>query len=238
MSPDSASVTALPNARASSRPADTAVQKYENVHDNPAWLIASRLPPQLPGVRLVVPPEALRSAYHALLDAVPQLLRAHRPDVALHIGRAADQAYFSLERSAPRDGYHQVPDVDRRVFTKAETKACWGRAPAALATALDLDAVLAAWRRHLGATKGSAGKKGKPSLPQQGAAPPDVRVTDDVGTFVCGFAYYASLAEMAKREDGAARRAVFLHVPPLETEAEMEMGREVVVALVKALAEV
>ena len=174
-------------------------------------------------------PEPLRSAYHSLLDVVPALIREHRPDVALHIGRAEDQAYFSVERSAPRDGYHQIPDVDRKVFTKAETKACWGKGPATIATALDLDAVREAWERQLRMASGGGGKKGK----AKGAAP-ELRVSDDVGTYVCGFAYYASLAEMAKVGNG--RKAVFLHVPP-QTGEDVEMGKEVVVALLKALAE-
>ena len=222
-----ASASVSPSLTSAQTPLIKQAQAYQNIADNPSWRIASRLPPALPGVHLVVHPEPLRSAYHTLLDLVPRLIREHRPDVALHIGRAAEQAYFSVERSAPRDGYHQFPDVDRRVFTKAETRECWGKGQAALATSLDLDAVLEAWRRELLAACGG-GKNGK-------GAVPEVRVSDDVGTYVCGFAYYASLAEMAKGGDG--RRAVFLHVPALETEADIEKGKDVVLALIKALAE-
>jgi pyrrolidone-carboxylate peptidase len=146
----------------------------------------------------------------------PQLLATHEPDIILHIGLAVGQSYYSLEKSAPKSGYHQIADETRRVFTKAETKKVWGKLPDSLATTLNLEAVGLEFNAGLKRRKYAA----------------DVRVTDDVGEFVCGFVYFASLAEMARK--GGMRPVVFLHVPDMETET----GAGVVVELVKALVEV
>ena len=64
----------------------------------------------------------------------------------------------------------------------------------------------------------------------------DVRASDDVGNYVCGWLYYLSLRWFWKEKKPA--RVVFLHVPMLESEEELEMGRNVVVALVRAMIEV
>ena len=63
----------------------------------------------------------------------------------------------------------------------------------------------------------------------------DVRLSDDVGNYVCGFVYYTSLTELAKRGDGQ-RAATFLHIPLLKTEEDIEKGERVVLALIGALA--
>lgn len=64
----------------------------------------------------------------------------------------------------------------------------------------------------------------------------DVRVSDDVGDFVCGFIYYESLELLERTSKGAKRDVVFLHVPPLKNKGDIERGVEVVGELVKALA--
>jgi pyroglutamyl-peptidase len=102
------------------------------------------------------------------------------------------------------------------VFTKAEIKQAWGKSPARLDSLLDFDAVIAGWKARAG--------KGV-----------DVRVSDDVGNYVCGFAYYLSLAQAIHTE--GERRVVFLHVPPLKGEREIEKGVEVTIALIKAIVE-
>jgi pyrrolidone-carboxylate peptidase len=161
---------------------------------NESWEIASRLPPHVqelysyPKIRLIVSPEPIKVSYHAIYDSVPKLLQEHKPDIVLHMGLDEGRTFYGIERSASRDGYHQNLDIDRKVFTKAETKKVWGGFPATLTTTLDLDDVLVRWQ---------SGVKKKDV---------DVRVSDDVGDFVCGFIYYASLAAMG---DGR-RDVVFL----------------------------
>ena len=171
----------------------------------------------------------------------------------LHIGLATERDYFAIEQSADRDDYHQNLDVDRKVFTKAETKKSWGTTKSGaerLSTTLDLDDVMERWRKGLGLSttensgggekeeRGGEGKK-KKKKQKRGAADMavdvDVRLSDGVGNYVCGFIYYATLAGLARQRDDSQRRAVFLHVPPLETEVDVEKGVKVVLALIEAL---
>jgi len=194
---------------------------FQDAIKNPSWEICKLLPPTIaPRIRLLIHPEPLKVSYATVLPIVPQLLADNVPDIVLHIGLALGQSYYSLEKSAPKNGYHQNPDVSRRVFTKAETKKAWGKLPDSLASTVDLESV---------GTKWAAGVKKM----KYGA---DVRVTDDVGEFLCGFVYFATLAEMAKK--GVERPVAFLHVPEMGTEKGFEIGAGVVVELIKALVEV
>jgi len=102
------------------------------------------------------------------------------------------------------------------VFTKAESEKTWGKSPERLETALDFDDVVDRWKK--------------------GGGKADVRGSDDVGNFNCGFIYYLSLEHFWKREDGE-RKVLFLHVPYLKGEKELEKGKEVTVGLIKAIAE-
>lgn len=110
--------------------------------------------------------------------------------------------------------------MSHRVFTKGETKNVWGKSPEILNTTLELEQVVEKWREEL--------RSAKPA--------PDVRLSDDVENFLCGFMYYASLVEMAKKGDGK-RNVVFFHVPLFETEKDIRRGTEVTIALIKGLAE-
>ena len=209
------------------------VQAFQDITRNPSWEIVSRLPEEIPGVRIAIHPESLKAAYHSLYEIVPKLVQSYQPDVVLHVGLAVERDYFAIERSAGRDGYQQNLDMDKKVFTKAESRTSWGKKSAdRLETALDLDAVLEAWRDQLRSTIKENSKKGKGNGPTA-----DVRLSDDVGKYVCGFIYYATLAELARRSD-CKGTALFFHVPPLETEMELENGKKVLEALIGALASV
>ena len=111
----------------------------------------------------------------------------------------------------------------------------WGKEAERLETSFDLAAVAEAWKE--GVRRAGSGKKGQGKAKGKGkGGEVDVRLSDDVGDYVCGFLYYGSLLEMGKRK--ARRDVVFLHVPPLEGEEEIEKGRTVVVELIKALVHV
>lgn len=64
----------------------------------------------------------------------------------------------------------------------------------------------------------------------------DVRGSDDVGAFVCGFVFYLSMEHFRKRSDGETK-VLFLHVPFLRGKEEFEIGKAVTVGLIKAVAE-
>lgn len=223
----------------------------------------SRLPPSLPGIRILAHPDPLRSVYRSLLETAPRLIREHDPDIVVHVGLAPDQTYFGVEQGAPRDGYHQFPDMERRVLTKAESRTVFQNSnsnnsgkkknmvasPEVLETSFDLPSVLEAWKRRLSwnpALSGSGGRKMGARKAADVAV--DVRHTDDVGNYVCGLLYYASLAELAQRGSGSgsgsgggdgkgSRYAVFLHVPPLQTDEEFQRGSLVLGALIETLVE-
>lgn len=205
---------------------------------NPSFEILKRLPTFLPGIDIIAHPEPLRSAYHWLLQTSPQLIQDVQPDIVLHIGVDVERAHFSVERGAARDGYHEYPDLDKRTLTKAETQRVWGKKSAErLESSLDLDAVVDVWQSHF-KTQVKKGKVQKRETAKSQTMP-DVRATDDVGTYVCGFLFYSSLAELEKRDPGGERRnAVFLHVPMLSGEGEIAMGVATVRALIQALGEV
>lgn len=171
------------------------------------------------------------------------LLAEHRPDIVLHVGLDTGRDYFALEASAPRDGYHQVPDMERKVFTKAETKSRWGKLDEYLTTTIDKEDVLRRLRVKLARqhrvnahAKNDRKRVGKDSGPASGSDDDSFRLSDDVGTYICGFIYYTSLAWYALNGTGD-RPVVFLHVPPLPTQEDLEKGTKIVTALVEALAE-
>lgn len=250
---------------------------------NPAFEIIKRLPPQLAppcttnnsynrshpsadAIEIIAHPDPLPSSYHGLLQTVPALVREHADtvDLILLIGVAVGQQYYSVEQSAGRDGYHEVPDLDRRTLAKGEGIKIWGRkSRERLVTSVDLEAVVKNWREGVSAAvhvdQDGKNKKtsrgGKEVAAGQGQQIlPEVRHTDDVGSYVCGMVYYTALAELRRvAEERAAEAskakttgeedangsvegsAVFLHVPLLLGEEQLEVGYGVVVALIRAL---
>ncbi|KAF2683012.1 peptidase C15, pyroglutamyl peptidase I-like protein [Lentithecium fluviatile CBS 122367] len=212
---------------------------FLDINTNPSWKIARNLPPTLPSsnnrtINLIVPESYIPAVYHVILAETPSLIAKHDPHIVLHVGLALDRSYFAVEKSAPREGYHDIPDQNRRVFTRAENKKVFGKAPGELATGFELEGVVEAWRDEcasIGATaKGKSKSKVKAKEKEIGMA--DVRHSDDVGTFVCGFIYYVSLLEMQKK---GRRDVVFLHVPRLECDEEFGVGIEVVEKLIGVL---
>jgi pyroglutamyl-peptidase len=153
----------------------------------------------------------------------------------VHIGLDVDSesGVFKVESSAPKEGYHDIPDIDRKVFTRAENKKTFGKAHTSLLTTLDIDAAIEMWRDGCASftlpRPGVGAKKGK-TADRQGV---DVRLSDDVGTYVCGFQYYVSMFEAQRRSGG--RNVVFLHVPRLEGEEQVAVGVKVVEELIRAL---
>ena len=143
------------------------------------------------------------------------------------MGLAADRDYFAIEKGAERDGYHEIPDEKRKVFTRAETKKVWGKSPARLDTTLDVEDILQKWKESVAAN--NIKTKGKEKMNTV-----DIRTSDDVGNYVCGFVYYASL-EWFWRKYGpqGERRVLFFHVPKME--GIVEQGRDVTVALIKGV---
>jgi pyroglutamyl-peptidase len=155
---------------------------------------------------------------------VTSLVDEHHPDLIVHMGLETTRTSFGLESGAFRDGYHDIPDEARKVFTRAESKKVWGKSPERLNSDVGINAVVEAWKREVKTLNGKG--KGRQFT---------VEASDDVGNYVCGFAYYVSLERCWK--ENRHRNVVFLHVPPCESDDDIKRGVQVVTALVKALVE-
>ncbi|KAH7130129.1 hypothetical protein B0J11DRAFT_522500 [Dendryphion nanum] len=221
---------------------------FNNHPSNPSWTLTHALPsthPKDPKITIATPPSPLTSAYHDILTAVQTLYTEHDPDIVLHIGLddTPGDVRFKVEKSALREGYHELPDRKRRVFTRGENKTVFGKGPARLETGFDVGETVEAWEERVrglklaGAGSGGGekvvGGKGK----GKGMAGTQVEVveSDDVGNYTCGFIYYVGLSEMGKRRRKGD--VVFLHVPWLESEEDVRVGVRVVEELIGVLVE-
>jgi pyroglutamyl-peptidase len=205
---------------------------FLNITTNPSFEIVRNLPNQInhrdQEITIHAHPTSLKVSYHDCASLLPSLLTEKEWDIVIHIGLDVESSCFHIERGAMREGYHTYPTEDRKVFTKAENKKLWGKSPERLEGEFDLDTALEVWRREVcGGGKG----KGKAKL---GMREEELRVTDEVGSYICGFVYYFSLERFWKEKK--TRKVVFLHVPMLGAQ-EVEKGVIVVVGLVKALVE-
>jgi pyroglutamyl-peptidase len=246
----------------------TGFGRFLSIDVNPSHEIARRLPSSITTASnttalLFVPRKAIPAKYAEVLDLTTELIAIHAPDIVVHIGLAHDRTYFAVEKGAKKEGYNDVPDETRRVFTRGENKTAFGKEAARLDSTLDLAAATAAWQEEVQGMKlkpqstaprtqpGKANEKpkekdkGKQKLraaaetSAKGAVngtQVDVRCSDDVGNYVCGLQYYASLLAMQKQT--GKRDTVFLHVPYLRTLDDIEVGVRVTEALIRALVEV
>ncbi|KAG9233660.1 pyroglutamyl peptidase-like protein type I [Amylocarpus encephaloides] len=202
---------------------------------NPAWEIASRLPPflppppsntstissvtALPPVRLVVYPNPVKVSYDIVRELVPKLWdTGGRVDYMVHIGMASGRKFYSVERRGHRDGYHGR-DVDQKLLNdeerrfRGDDKWIWSGMPEELLSSIAVDDVWRRWRTALPET--------------------DVRVSEDAGRYLCDFMYFSSLAHLTKKEED--RRVTFFHVPVEADEASIDTGVEVAIELIRAI---
>lgn len=54
---------------------------------------------------------------------------------------------FEIESSALRDGCHVIPDIEKRVFTRADNKRTFAEVSSSLATTINIDAAADIWRQ-------------------------------------------------------------------------------------------
>jgi pyroglutamyl-peptidase len=221
----------------------TPLQPFLDITTNPSWEVARQLPASLAGtngetISIVVPADPTPAAYHKIVDQACTLVEENKLDVIIHLGLDVDSdpGVFKVERSAPKEGYHDIPDVNRKVFTRAENKQLFKKSPTSLVTTLDIDTAIEVCQvacASLSLPNTSVLSKAKSKGKREGRQRVDVRVSDDVGTYVCGFQYYMSL-QVLERLNGR-RDVVFLHVPKLEGEEEVSVGIRVAEELIKAM---
>ena len=63
----------------------------------------------------------------------------------------------------------------------------------------------------------------------------DLRISEDAGRYLCDYIYFSSLAHLEKA--GEEKRVLFLHVPSDSSERSIEIGRELVLQLVRSVVE-
>ncbi|KAJ5670049.1 uncharacterized protein N7477_005412 [Penicillium maclennaniae] len=205
---------------------------------NASYLIASSLPSSFDfsspkganrRVSLHVHPTPISVAYATVREALPNILKEYaaqhggRPDIVLHIGIASPRPYYSVESLAHRDGYFITDIQGRTGFEDGERR--WKE--------LGLPPTL---------TPGSESGKEGPYPPDdhfletwRSHAPPetDLRISEDPGHYLCDFIFYTSLS-LALME-GQDRNVVFLHVPAASQDADIDLGRNIAMALIKTL---
>ena len=137
---------------------------------------------------------------------------------------------FMVERQGHRDGYDARRDVDGKTLVECEEEMglvkgeYWAGCPEIIQTTLNVDDILDRMRWP--------GPDGASQLPE-GVT---VIASEDAGNFLCDFIYYSSLSHFWRKngEDGK-RPVVFLHVPPESDEETLRKGREVTIALIRAI---
>ncbi|KAI9338357.1 hypothetical protein DFJ73DRAFT_962129 [Zopfochytrium polystomum] len=201
--------------------------------------------PKLPRVRIVVHPEPVRVSYNVVRALVPRLWSPPSPsstsdaaaastsppspspsppriDLALHIGMAGSDPTYHLEQLGHRDGYFS-PDVDGKLLEDEKRRKeegdgwIWHGLPAELETDVDVKGVVSRWRELCPHSQ--------------------MKVSRDAGHYLCDFIYYSSLAHLRVHQPDKRRRVVFLHVPDDASDAAVQRGKEVVLALLQAMIE-
>ena len=184
---------------------------FSRVSDNPSYKIALALPPTLPDITLHSYPHPVRVSYPSITTLIPSLWRPRTFSYILHIGVGIGPRY-ALETRAWEHGYAS-PDVDNFAPDTSREREDWGRC---LKTGVDVPKVLEEVR-------------GKVQLPEGMT----VGLSENAGRYLCEYVYFASLRE--EETAGESGRVLFLHVPPEEAGGSVDVGVEVVKAVVEAL---
>ena len=179
-----------------------------------------------PAIKLIIY-TPISVSYHTVHEIVPGLLERYQPDFVLHMGLHGGRPSFDLEKSAPRTGF-QFDDVNGKRWSldkkspaipgiKVEEAVDTSSFPDRLETKAEYEEIIKLW------------KDSCLQMEEQ------VTGNDGVGSFCCGFVYYTSLAWFRK-QDPENGPALFLHMPNLQEEKELEMGSVVVVKLLESIA--
>lgn len=191
---------------------------FDDHQVNPSYLISQQLPTTyyqhgLPQISFFVHPDPLEVSYNSIATLLPSLVLdsdGDTYDLVLLLGLASRQEYFSIESCARREGYvrkdvrGQIPDADFWLHCT--------NIPSWLRPSIDLELLHQTWGQE---------------RPNE-----DLQVSDDAGKFLCEFTFFAAMLEYWKRDEKGQRPCMFLHVPAGTEAADLNHGREVVLALV------
>ncbi|CAI6337843.1 unnamed protein product [Periconia digitata] len=226
-------------------------------------------------IEIYTHPSAIPVSYHPTIELLPELYGSTQPDIALHIGVAEGRKYFAVEAGSSRNNFDLIRDNDGRNFSDAEGVAAWGDSPTRLDTDLDLDGTIESWQERtkdfkwpamlsremqsmgdvaeqkvdVKVSRGLSVAMGNVEEEEISVMAPDpddeVRWSDNVGFYLCGFIYYAGMVQKSRMTaaEGSAnarvgkRDTVFMHVPLLISDEEIGVGVDVTTELVQSLVE-
>ena len=183
-------------------------------------------------VSLHVHPTPIPVAYATVREALPLILEefaasnsGRRPDLIIHIGIASPRQYYSVETLAHRDDYI-ITDVEGRTGYEDGEKR-WRK--------LDLPPILIPGRVTDDPSSASSYQPEEQFLNTWCSFAPksDLRISKDAGHYLCDFIFYTSLS--LALQQGHDRNVLFLHVPGGSEDADIEQGRVVAIALIKAM---
>jgi hypothetical protein len=155
--PDKVTPSDSPSSGATVKPSPEPKHPHARPKENAALeehTPPNKADPQLPPVRILVHPDAIRVNYQIVRKLVPSLWnknRGRKIDLMIHLGMAGSERAYSLEKKAHRDGYKH-PDVDNEKLNddarrKDEgSKWIWYGTPEELETDIDVYDVVDRWR--------------------------------------------------------------------------------------------
>ncbi|RAL01390.1 putative pyroglutamyl peptidase type I [Aspergillus ibericus CBS 121593] len=219
---------------------------------NASYLIASSLPSSFTfsptpskdsdasprRVSIHVHPSPIPVAYSTVSTTIPTILddyvktHGRRPDIILHLGIAGMRKFYSVETKAHRDGYIMSDIKGRAGYEDGEKH--WRE--------LDLPLMLKAGPATESEISSSEKGRLNPRVPDdtflaawKAFCPPetDARISTDAGRYLCEFIFYTSLA--LAYQGGHNRNVSFFHVPASCLDEDIETGKEIAIALIKAL---
>ncbi|CAG8092125.1 unnamed protein product [Penicillium salamii] len=209
---------------------------------NASYLIASSLPSSftfpspdkadLRRVSLHVHPTPIPVAYATVRETLPLILEefaasngGRRPDLIIHIGIASPRPYYSVETLAHRDDY-MITDVEGRAGWEYGEK-LWRQS--------GLPPILTPGRATEDPSSASSYQPDRQFLDVWRSFAPksDLQLSKDAGRYLCDFIFYTSLS--LALQQGHDRNILFLHVPGSSEDADIEQGRVVALALIKAM---
>lgn len=183
---------------------------------------------------------SVRTELPAILEDFAQKHNGRRPDLIVHMGIASTRGYYSVETQAHRDNY-QITDIHGKIGFEDGEKlwkekglpALLKPGPAKTSSSDESDTV---------ASPAVSSPRIVPYPAEdhfletwKSYAPPgtDIRISEDAGRYLCEFIFYTSLSEAL--QEGRDRASVFFHVPSWTDEQSLETGRQVAIALIKAM---
>lgn len=187
------------------------------------------------------PQDSATAKYRECLAITADQVNQWSPEFVVHARLDADNGagVYKLARAAPKEGCHDIPDADRKAFTRAGYKNVFTKPIASSNTTLHIDSVFEIWQTACSSLTSHSAmepsmKKGTLEFTYKQAV--DVRLSDDTTPYTCGYQYYMSMLQ-AENTTGK-KDIVFLSVPKCESKEEVRLSTLVVEELIKAIVDV